>query len=140
MLEFKKISDDTLEVMKKSIKNVKDFHEKQVRNSWITTREDGVILGQRITPLDNVGVYVPGGKAPLSSSVIMNIIPAKVAGVREIIMATPPGADGKESIYPCCCKSFRCNQNLQSWWCTGDRRICLRDGIDSESRQDYRTG
>ena len=92
---YELVDDELIEVMKKSIKNVKDFHEKQVRNSWITTREDGVILGQRITPLDNVGVYVPGGKAPLSSSVIMNIIPAKVAGVREIIMATPPGADGK---------------------------------------------
>lgn len=82
-------------VMKKSIENIRAFHEKQLRNTWIETREDGVILGQRITPLESVGVYVPGGKAVYPSSVLMNIIPAKVAGVERIVMTTPPGADGK---------------------------------------------
>ena len=84
-----------IEVMKKSLANIKDFHEKQIRNSWFTTRDDGVILGQRITPLSSVGVYVPGGKAAYPSSVLMNIVPAKAAGVERIVMATPPGPDGK---------------------------------------------
>lgn len=89
------VEDSLIEVMKKSIENIRDFHEKQLRNTWIETREDGVILGQRITPLESVGVYVPGGKAAYPSSVLMNIIPAKVAGVERIVMTTPPGADGK---------------------------------------------
>lgn len=89
------VDESLVEVMKKSLENVKVFHEKQLRNSWIETREDGVILGQRVTPLESVGVYVPGGKAAYPSSVLMNIIPAKVAGVERIVMTTPPGADGK---------------------------------------------
>lgn len=88
------VEDSLIEVMKKSIENIRDFHKKQLRNTWIETREDGVILGQRITPLESVGVYVPGGKAAYPSSVLMNIIPAKVAGVERIVMTTPPGADG----------------------------------------------
>ncbi len=89
------VEDSLIEVMKKSIANIRGFHEKQLRNSWIETREDGVILGQRITPLESVGVYVPGGKAAYPSSVLMNIIPARVAGVKRIVMTTPPGADGR---------------------------------------------
>lgn len=89
------VEDSLIDVMRKSIANIRDFHEKQLRNTWIETREDGVILGQRITPLASVGVYVPGGKAAYPSSVLMNIIPAKVAGVERIVMTTPPGADGK---------------------------------------------
>ncbi|MBO5488614.1 MAG: histidinol dehydrogenase [Eubacterium sp.] len=92
---YKLVDPSLVEVMKKSIKNIRDFHEKQMINSWFTTREDGVILGQRVTALDSVGVYVPGGKAAYPSSVLMNIIPAHVAGVRRIVMVTPPGADGK---------------------------------------------
>lgn len=92
---YGKVDKELIEVMKKSIANIRSFHEKQVRNSWFTTREDGVILGQRVTPLESVGVYVPGGKAAYPSSVLMNIIPAHVAGVKRIVMATPPGADGK---------------------------------------------
>lgn len=91
---YGKVDDKLIAVMEKSIANIRAFHEKQVRNSWFTTREDGVILGQRITPLASVGVYVPGGKAAYPSSVLMNIIPARVAGVPRIVMATPPGADG----------------------------------------------
>ena len=82
-------------VMKKAAANIRSYHEKQVRNSWITTREDGVILGQKITPIAVSGCYVPGGRAVYPSSVLMNIIPAKVAGVGKIVMCTPPGADGK---------------------------------------------
>lgn len=89
------VEDSLVEVMKKSIANIRDFHEKQLRNTWMDTRENGVIVGQRITPLASVGVYVPGGKAAYPSSVLMNIIPAKVAGVSRIVMTTPPGADGR---------------------------------------------
>ena len=92
---YTQVEASLIDVMKKSLANIQDFHKKQLRNSWIETREDGVILGQRITPLESVGVYVPGGKAAYPSSVLMNIIPAQVAGVERIIMVTPPGADGK---------------------------------------------
>lgn len=92
---YRCVDPSLIEVMKKSLANIKDFHEKQIRNSWFTTRDDGVILGQRITPLSSVGVYVPGGKAAYPSSVLMNIVPAKAAGVERIVMATPPGPDGK---------------------------------------------
>lgn len=84
-----------IEVMKRSAANISDFHMKQLRNSWIETKEDGSILGQRILPIAVSGVYVPGGKAAYPSSVLMNVIPAKVAGVGKIIMTTPAGADGK---------------------------------------------
>lgn len=84
-----------VEVMKRSAANIADFHKKQLRNSWIDTKEDGSILGQRILPIAVSGVYVPGGKAAYPSSVLMNVIPAKVAGVEKIIMTTPAGADGK---------------------------------------------
>lgn len=89
------VDDSLIHVMKKSLGNIRDFHEKQLRNSWMETRENGVIVGQRMTPLESVGVYVPGGKAAYPSSVLMNIAPAKVAGVKRIVMTTPPGADGK---------------------------------------------
>lgn len=92
---YEQVDDILIETMKKSIENIQVFHEKQVRNSWFHTREDGVILGQRVTALGSVGVYVPGGKAAYPSSVLMNIIPAKVAGVKRIVMCTPPDAQGK---------------------------------------------
>ena len=92
---FGLIDRQFIEVMKKSAANIEAFHKKQLRNSWIDTRPDGSILGQRILPLAVSGVYVPGGKAAYPSSVLMNVIPAKVAGVRKIIMTTPAGADGK---------------------------------------------
>lgn len=82
-------------VMEKSAANIRDFHRKQRRNSWIDTRPDGSLLGQRILPIAVSGVYVPGGKAAYPSSVLMNVIPAKVAGVERIVMTTPAGADGK---------------------------------------------
>lgn len=84
-----------LEVMKKAMKNIRDYHQKQVRHSWFDTKPDGSLLGQKITALESVGVYVPGGKAAYPSSVLMNIIPAEVAGVKKIVMVTPPGKDGK---------------------------------------------
>lgn len=92
---YARLDKDFIEVIKKSAENIRIFHEKQLRNSWIDTKADGSILGQRITPLETVGVYVPGGKAAYPSSVLMNIVPAKVAGVEKIIMTTPPDKDGK---------------------------------------------
>lgn len=81
--------------MKDSAANIRDYHEKQKRNSWFDAKPDGTILGQKITPMQNVGVYVPGGKAAYPSTTLMNVVPAKVAGVPNIIMTTPAGADGK---------------------------------------------
>ena len=89
------VEPSLLSVMKKSMKNIREYHEKQKQYSWFDSRPDGVILGQKVTPLASVGVYVPGGKAAYPSSVLMNIIPAKVAGVERIVMVTPPGKDGK---------------------------------------------
>lgn len=86
---------DFVAVMEKSAANIREFHRKQLKNSWIDTRPDGSILGQRILPIAVSGVYVPGGKAAYPSSVLMNVIPAKVAGVERIVMTTPAGADGK---------------------------------------------
>ena len=88
------VPEELLAVMKTSMENIRRYHEKQKRNSWFDARPDGTILGQKITPLDSVGVYVPGGKAAYPSSVLMNIIPAQVAGVERIVMVTPPGKDG----------------------------------------------
>ncbi len=84
-----------LDVIKKAIVNIKSFHEKQKQNSWFESSDDGVILGQKVTPMENVGVYVPGGKAAYPSSVLMNVVPAKVAGVENIYMCTPCSNDGK---------------------------------------------
>lgn len=84
-----------VEVMKKSAANIEAFHKKQLRSSWIDTKPNGSILGQRILPIGVSGVYVPGGKAAYPSSVLMNVIPARVAGVGRVIMTTPAGADGK---------------------------------------------
>ena len=79
----------------KSMENIRRYHEKQLKNSWFDTQPDGTILGQNVTALESVGVYVPGGKAAYPSTVLMDIIPAKVAGAERIVMVTPPGKDGK---------------------------------------------
>lgn len=92
---YGKIDAKLIEIMKKAADNIRAFHEKQLSNSWIDMKEDGTILGQKITPIGLSGVYVPGGKAAYPSSVLMNVLPAKVAGVQRIIMTTPPGPDGK---------------------------------------------
>lgn len=89
------VEPSLLSVMKKSMENIREYHEKQKQYSWFDSRPDGVMLGQKVTPLASVGVYVPGGKAAYPSSVLMNIIPAKVAGVERIVMVTPPGKDKK---------------------------------------------
>lgn len=92
---YREVSPEFLEVMKKSAAKITRFHEKQLHNSWFLPEENGTILGQKITPIAVSGVYVPGGKAPYPSSVLMNVLPARVAGVPRIIMTTPPGPDGK---------------------------------------------
>ncbi|MCD7752581.1 MAG: histidinol dehydrogenase [Lachnospiraceae bacterium] len=82
-------------VMERAALNIRAFHEKQKRNSWFDYKEDGSILGQKVTPIAKSGVYVPGGRAALSSSLLMNVIPAKVAGVKKVVLTTPPGRDGR---------------------------------------------
>ncbi|MBP3718692.1 MAG: histidinol dehydrogenase [Eubacterium sp.] len=95
---YGQVDGDLIEVIRKAIKNISDFHELQKRNSWINTYDNGSVLGQRVTPIESAGVYVPGGKAAYPSTVLMNVLPAKVAGVSRIIMTTPCNAEGK--VYP----------------------------------------
>ena len=92
---YEAVDASLLEVIRKALVNIRSYHEKQRQNSWFTSTENGTMLGQKVTPLNRVGVYVPGGKAVYPSSVLMNIVPAKVAGVPHIVMTTPPGKDGK---------------------------------------------
>ena len=92
---YKLVDPSLIDVIKKALVNIRSYHEKQLQNSWFTSTTDGTMLGQKVTALNRVGVYVPGGKAVYPSSVLMNIVPAKVAGVDRIVMTTPPGKDGK---------------------------------------------
>lgn len=92
---YEQIDPALLDVIRKALVNIRKYHEKQIQNSWFTSETNGTMLGQKVTPLNRVGVYVPGGKAVYPSSVLMNIVPAKVAGVPHIAMTTPPGKDGK---------------------------------------------
>ena len=92
---YETVDPQLLTVIRKALVNIRDYHEKQRQTSWFDSKENGIILGQKVTALARVGVYVPGGKAVYPSSVLMNVLPAKVAGVDEIIMTTPPGRDGK---------------------------------------------
>lgn len=89
------VDQNLLGVIRKALVNVRSYHEKQMQYSWFDSKPDGTLLGQKVTALQRIGVYVPGGKAAYPSSVLMNVMPAKVAGVEEIIMVTPPGKDGK---------------------------------------------
>lgn len=95
---YTKVNPKLVNVIRKALKNIKEYHEKQKQYSWFDSKPDGTILGQKVTALSRVGVYVPGGKAAYPSSVLMNVIPAKVAGVEQIIMCTPPDHEGK--VYP----------------------------------------
>lgn len=92
---YGQVSDEFVAIVREAAGNIRSFHEKQLRPSWMTTEENGTILGQKITPLDSVGVYVPGGTAAYPSSVLMNVVPAKVAGVRRIVMVSPPDRHGR---------------------------------------------
>ena len=95
---YEQVDPKLLDVIRKALVNIRDYHAKQRQFSWFDSEDSGIILGQKVSPLKYVGVYVPGGKAVYPSSVLMNVLPAKVAGVDNIIMTTPPGADGK--VYP----------------------------------------
>jgi histidinol dehydrogenase len=92
---YGQVDSEFISIVREAAENIRSFHEKQLRPSWMTTEENGSILGQKITPLDSVGVYVPGGTAAYPSSVLMNVIPAKVAGVNRIVMVSPPDLNGK---------------------------------------------
>lgn len=94
---YEKTDEKLIGVIRKALENIRSYHEKQKQYSWFDSKPDGTLLGQKVTPLKRVGVYVPGGKAVYPSSVLMNVIPARIAGVDEIIMVTPPGRDGKVS-------------------------------------------
>ena len=94
---YEKTDEKLIGVIRKALENIRSYHEKQKQYSWFDSKPDGTLLGQKVTPLKRVGVYVPGGKAVYPSSVLMNVIPARIAGVDEIIMVTPPGKDGKVS-------------------------------------------
>lgn len=92
---YGEVGEELLGIIRRALENIRSYHAKQMQYSWFDSRPDGTILGQKVTALQRVGVYVPGGKAAYPSSVLMNIMPAKVSGVDEIIMVTPPGRDGK---------------------------------------------
>lgn len=92
---YQEVPESTVKIIQEAAQNIRTFHEKQLRNSWITTEKNGTMLGQKVAPLDSVGVYVPGGTAAYPSSVLMNVVPAQVAGVERIVMVSPPGQDGK---------------------------------------------
>ncbi|MGO4888848.1 histidinol dehydrogenase [Anaerobacillus sp. MEB173] len=92
---YTQIDDDIIAALREAADNIRDFHSRQKRQSWLTTKPDGTILGQQVTPLDSVGVYVPGGTAAYPSSIMMNVLPAQVAGVEKIVMVSPPNANGE---------------------------------------------
>ncbi|MBQ2896834.1 MAG: histidinol dehydrogenase [Clostridia bacterium] len=92
---FEKVEPEFIEILKKASENIKKFHQKQVRNSFIINDEDGIVMGQKVIPVDRAGLYVPGGTAAYPSTVLMDSIPAKIAGVKEVVMVTPPSKDGK---------------------------------------------
>jgi len=92
---FNSVEPEFIEILKKASKNITKFHEKQLRNSFIINDEDGIVMGQKVIPVDRAGLYVPGGTAAYPSTVLMDSIPAKIAGVKEIVMVTPPSANGK---------------------------------------------
>lgn len=92
---FASVEPEFIRVLNEAAENIRAFHSRQLRNSFVITEKDGVVCGQRIIPIENVGIYVPGGTAPLSSTVLMDTIPAKIAGCKNIVMTTPPSADGK---------------------------------------------
>lgn len=132
---YEKVDSKLLAVIRKALVNIKEYHEKQRQYSWFDSKDNGIILGQKVTPLEKVGVYVPGGKAVYPSSVLMNVIPAKVAGVDQIVMTTPPGKDGK--VYPStlvAAKEAGVDKIYKVGGATGDRSPCIRNREYSESR------
>ena len=132
------VEPELLKIMKKAMDNIRDYHQMQVRRSWFDTKKNGVILGQKVTALESVGVYVPGGKAAYPSSVLMNIIPAEVAGVERIVMVTPPGKDGK--VNPDSRLSGRGHGGVQGGGSPGGGGSGLWDPVHSQGQQDRGAG
>ena len=92
---FQTVETEFLDILREAAANIRAFHEKQVRNSFLLNNTDGIVVGQKVTPIEKVGLYVPGGTAAYPSTVLMDSVPAKIAGCREIVIVTPPGKDGK---------------------------------------------
>ena len=128
---FRQADPVLVEILFRAVDRIAAFHQHQLRNSFIVNNEDGIILGQKVLPLERVGIYVPGGTAAYPSSVLMNAIPAKIAGVKEICMVTPPGKDGK--IPP---KGLRRGQGVPGGRGPGHRRPGLRHGERPQGGQD----
>ncbi|MCD7736641.1 MAG: histidinol dehydrogenase [Lachnospiraceae bacterium] len=136
---YENVDQELLSVIRKSLVNIRGYHEKQRRYSWFDSTENGTMLGQKITPLGTVGVYVPGGKAVYPSSVLMNIVPAKVAGVGRIVMTTPPGRDGK---IPASTLVAACEAGVDEVYKAGGAQAvaALAFGTESIPRADKITG
>lgn len=136
---YHSVSPEFIAVMEEAFENIKAYHEMQVRNSWFHTKPDGSILGQRITPISTVGVYVPGGKAAYPSSTLMNIVPALVAGCERIVMVTPPNAEGK--VNPGTLAAAKITGVKEIYKCGGAQAIAaLAYGTESVSKADKIVG
>ena len=136
---YRSVSAEFIEVMQEAFENIKAYHEMQVRNSWFQTKPDGSILGQRITPIEVVGVYVPGGKAAYPSSTLMNIVPALVAGCKRIVMVTPPNAEGK--VNPVTLAAAKITGITEIYKCGGAQAIAaLAYGTESVPKADKIVG
>ena len=138
---YAQVDSGLIQVIRKARENILAYHEKQKENSWFTSTEEGTLLGQKVTPLNRVGVYVPGGKAAYPSSVLMNVLPAQVAGVREICMTTPCSREGKVNpVVLAAAKEAGVQRIVQGGRGPGDRGAGLRHREHSEGGQDRRTG
>ena len=133
-------STKKVDALKLAAQNIRAFHEKQKISSWVSQEADGVILGQLARPIRSAGVYVPGGKACYPSSVLMNVIPAKVAGVEQLVMCSPVPGGTTEPVHPCCRRHRGGHRDLQDRRRAGDRGHGIRHRDDPEGRQDRGTG
>ena len=137
---YTKVETKKVEALKLAAQNIRAFHEKQKISSWVSQEADGVILGQLARPIRSAGVYVPGGKACYPSSVLMNVIPAKVAGVEQLVMCSPGSRRHVESLYPDSCRPCRSERDLQDRRSAGNRSHGVRHRNSSQGGQNRRTG
>ena len=135
----KKVDRSLLIDLEKAIFNIHAYHSRQIQNSWEFSKR-GVVLGQRILPLDSVGVYVPGGSAAYPSSVLMNIIPAKIAGVPRIVVVTPPGTFQKNPLVAAALARTERDRGVHRWWSASGCRFGVWHRDHSACRQDCRPG
>jgi histidinol dehydrogenase len=130
-----------LDILRRAAGNIRKFHSRQVRNSFLINDESGIVIGQKIIPIERAGLYVPGGTAAYPSTVLMDAIPAKIAGCREVVMVTPPGADGKINPAILAAASVAgVDRIFKVGRRAGDRRAGVRNRIHSQGRQDCRPG